>query len=481
MESFYKNCFDTMPCYLSVQNRDFVVIDANQRFREDFGDYEGRRCYEIYKHRDEICEVCPVARTFEDGLSHQSEEQVKSLSGKETDVIVYTTPLRDADGQINAVMEMSTDITEIKHIQKRLRNSEARYHLLFEEVPCYISIQDEDLNIIEANRLFREDFGDCKGRKCFEVYKHRTKECVPCAVKKTFHDGQSHESEEVVTSIKGDNINVLVNTAPLRRSKDKILSVMEISTNITQIRTLQEQLTSVGLLVSSISHSIRGELSGLDAGKYLVKTGMKKNDMERIEKGWDILQRNFERIRSMVLNILYYAKDRKLKYEPHSAESIAEEALGTVTSKNHTHDIEIQKDFDDEIGEFDADRQAIRSLLINLLDNSIDACRVDKKKDSHRVVFSLRGSPESIEFQIEDNGIGMERETREKAFSLFFSSKGVEGTGLGLFIANKITNAHGGTIQLDSEIDKGTRFTVRIPRKRKIENSGTPEKDEAAK
>ena len=157
----------------------------------------------------------------------------------------------------------------------------------------------------------------------------------------------------------------------------------------------------------------------------------------------------------------------ELRGEAVSSCGNAEEALGTVTSKNHTHDIEIQKDFDDEIGEFDADRQAIRSLLINLLDNSIDACRVDKKKDSHRVVFSLRGSPESIEFQIEDNGIGMERETREKAFSLFFSSKGVEGTGLGLFIANKITNAHGGTIQLDSEIDKGTRFTVRIPRKRK--------------
>ena len=71
-----------------------------------------------------------------------------------------------------------------------------------------------------------------------------------------------------------------------------------------------------------------------------------------------------------------------------------------------------------------------------------------------------------MEFEIEDNGIGMEREIREKAFSLFFSSKGVEGTGLGLFISNKIALAHGGKIDLESELNKGTRFVVIIPRSR---------------
>ena len=69
-----------------------------------------------------------------------------------------------------------------------------------------------------------------------------------------------------------------------------------------------------------------------------------------------------------------------------------------------------------------------------------------------------------MRFEVEDNGIGMERETREKAFSLFFSSKGSEGTGLGLFIANKIATAHGGSIHLESEMDVGTRFLVEIPR-----------------
>jgi signal transduction histidine kinase len=71
-----------------------------------------------------------------------------------------------------------------------------------------------------------------------------------------------------------------------------------------------------------------------------------------------------------------------------------------------------------------------------------------------------------VQFEVEDNGIGMERETQEKVFSLFFSSKGNEGTGLGLFVANKIAAAHGGKIQIESRINEGTRFIVTIPRTR---------------
>jgi len=74
--------------------------------------------------------------------------------------------------------------------------------------------------------------------------------------------------------------------------------------------------------------------------------------------------------------------------------------------------------------------------------------------------------PAHVEFEIEDNGIGMDQETREKAFSLFFSSKGVKGTGLGLFISNKIAQAHAGSIHLESVVDRGTRFIVKLPRHR---------------
>ncbi|NOZ21397.1 MAG: PAS domain-containing sensor histidine kinase [Planctomycetes bacterium] len=471
MDLPYQQYFKTMPCYLTVQDRDFRIIDANDHFEKDFGNFEGRYCYQVYKQRSERCEVCPVDRTFRDGLPHSSEEVVKSIDGREVSVIVYTTPVRNETGEVTSVMEMSTDITEIKRLQKQLKESQDRYRLIFDEVPCYISIQDRDLNIIEANRRFKQDFGAHFGCKCYEVYKHRTEECFPCAVQATFQDGEVHQSEEVVTTNNGERVNILAYTAPVRKEGDEIKSVMEMSANITQIRQLQSHLTSLGLLIGSISHGIKGLLNSLDGGVYLVNSGMKKNDQARVNQGWDMVQRNMARIRSMVLDILYYAKDREPEWEAISALEAMEEVSGMMETKARDEGIEFHRDFDRNAGEFEGDRKAIRSLLVNLLENSLDACRVDRKEGTPHIKVGIKGYPDRVEFEIEDNGIGMEQETREKAFSLFFSSKGVEGTGLGLFISNKIALAHGGKIHLESEVNKGTRFVVSIPRKRLKEQS----------
>lgn len=474
MELPYRQYFDALPCYLTVQDRDFRIVEANRRFVRDFGTFEGRHCFQVYKHRSEKCEVCPVDRTFRDGLNHGSEEVVKTLDGHEVSVIVYTTPIKNESGEIASVLEMSTDITEIKIIQNQLRESQGRYRQIFEEVPCYISIQDKDLNIIEANRRFKEDFGDGLGCKCYDVYKHRDEECFPCPVQATFQDGEVHQSEEVVTSGSGDQVNVLVYTTPMRDAAGEIKSVMEMSTNITQIRQLQSQLTSLGLLIGSISHGIKGLLNSLDGGIYMLNTGLKKDNQERVEKGWEMVQRNMARIRSMVLSILYYAKDRTPDWESISALEVIEEVSAMMEPRAGEQGCAFDRNFDKNAGNFEADAKAIRSLLVNLLENSLDACRMDKKKDTHRITVGLTGRRDHVQFEIHDDGIGMDRETREKAFSLFFSSKGASGTGLGLFIANRIAVAHGGSIILESEVNEGTVITVTIPRKRPEEQPEEP-------
>ena len=472
MDLPYRRYFEEIPCYVTVQDRDFRVVDANRRFREDFGDPEGRFCYQVYKHRDERCEVCPVDQTFQDGRGHQNEEQVRTLDGREMSVMVYTSPIRDETGAITSVLEISADISDVKRLQRQLKESQRRYRLLFEEVPCFISIQDPELRIVDTNRSFKENFGGFQGSKCYEVYKHRDEECVECAVRRTFKDGKIHHSEEVVTSIQGKQMNTLVFSAPIRGVDGEIQYVMEMSTNITPIRELQSQLESIGLLISSVSHSIKGLLTGLDGGMYLVNTGLQKNNQQRISQGWEMVQRNIERIRGTVMNILYYAKKREPSWEAVAAPALVEEVCGLIEPKAREYGVSLRRDVDGGAGEFEADAKAVRSLLINLLENSVDACRVDTKKPSHAVTVGLKGFPDHLVFEIADDGIGMDRRTREKAFSLFFSSKGSEGTGLGLFIANGIAQAHRGQIGIESELDKGTRFVVKIPRSRKEPDQG---------
>ena len=461
-----RRLFDSVPCYASVQGPDFRILDANRAFKEAFGDHVGEFCYEAYKQRSSKCPVCSVEKTFADGLLHNSEETACTQKGETIHMLVQASPIRDEDGNIAAVMEMSTDITEIKHMQKQLQESQDRYRSLFEEVPCYISIQDSNLSLLETNRAFQEDFGGRRGGKCYEVYKHRTEECFPCPVRQTFQDGKPHHREEVVTSLAGRQMNVLVSTTPILDAEGRITGVMEMSANITQVRELQSQLASLGLLVGSISHGLKGLLNGLTGGMYLLDSGIEKEDRQRIRNGCEMVQRNLARIRNMVSDILYYAKERDPKWEEISAVELAKEVCGLMEKRAASQGVELVCSCEPAAGTIEADRSAVRSMLVNILENSIDACRVDENRSGHRVQCRLEGFEREVLFEIEDNGIGMDRETRENAFSLFFSSKGMEGTGLGLFIANRIAQAHGGGIEVTSQLGVGTRFVVKLPRTR---------------
>jgi len=131
MDEIYKKYFDSVPSYLTVQDKELHLLSANNKFRKDFGEIDGRYCYQVYKNRSEKCEVCPVEKTFRDGLPHSSEERIKTRNGNDVWVLVNTAPILDSEGNISAVMEMSTDITDAKNVQNQLRQSQHKYHLVY--------------------------------------------------------------------------------------------------------------------------------------------------------------------------------------------------------------------------------------------------------------------------------------------------------------------------------------------------------------
>ncbi|MDY7033623.1 MAG: ATP-binding protein [Thermodesulfobacteriota bacterium] len=116
----YRQLFQKVPCYISVQSPELRIIQTNELFRQDFGDREGELCYNVYKRKRDQCPECPVVKTFLDGQVHSSEEQVITADGMEAFVIVYTSPLKNEKGEIVAVMEMATNITPVKRLQTEL-------------------------------------------------------------------------------------------------------------------------------------------------------------------------------------------------------------------------------------------------------------------------------------------------------------------------------------------------------------------------
>ncbi|MDM8515733.1 response regulator [Desulfobacterales bacterium HSG16] len=349
-------------------------------------------------------------------------------------------------------------------VQAELQNTREKYQQLFDQAPCYISVQDRSFTITAINKMFRKDFGEHITKQCYRVYKHRETPCLKCPVEQTFKDGQSHQLESVVTSKSGERYNVLINTSPIKDTSGKITHVMEMLTNITEIRKLQDHLSSLGLLIGSVSHGMKGLLTGLDGGMYLVDSGFAKENKSRIKEGWEVVKLMAGRINRMVLDILYYAKERNLQWEQIDVAEFAKSVASIVKSKTYGRSIEIVNDFAPSLGQFEIDSEIVSSALVNILENGIEACLEDKSKKTHKVIFGVRQDKDYIIFDIRDNGIGMNRETMETIFTLFFSSKGSKGTGLGLFISNKIIEQHEGSIRVDSTPGMGSHFCVRLPK-----------------
>jgi signal transduction histidine kinase len=171
-----------------------------------------------------------------------------------------------------------------------------------------------------------------------------------------------------------------------------------------------------------------------------------------------------DRIRNLVMDILYYAKERALEWKRMPVADFAEDIVAVVAPKFQNHPIEFIKKFDSAAGAFEVDAAVAGTAITNIIENAIEACIEDRSGKSHRIEFTVGRENGHIIFDIQDNGVGMDEQTRKSIFNLFYSSKGQAGTGLGLFLARNIIQQHGGTIQVTSTPGQGANFRVRLPR-----------------
>ena len=281
-----------------------------------------------------------------------------------------------------------------------------------------------------------------------------------------------------IQSLKGDAtdfitkpINVNSLEIVIKRVCEKIImrqKLKEYTENLERLivekTQLQDHLASLGMMIGSISHGIKGLLTGLDGGMYLLDSGLLNEKQEKIEEGWEIVKQMVEKIRKLVLDILFYAKEREPNWEQIDVRNFADDFILDVEPKVKRHQIEFCCNFDQSLGKFEIDAGFVHSALINIFDNAVDACIKDELKKSHKIIFNVIQDKDHIIFEISDNGIGMNPETVDKIFNLFFSSKGSKGTGFGLFISDNIIKQHGGEIKVRSIKNQGTQFRVKLPK-----------------
>lgn len=344
---------------------------------------------------------------------------------------------------------------------------------LFDEVPIAISVISPDFRIVEANRRFREAYGTWQGRPCYEVYKGRAERCEQCAALETFTDGKIRTREEEGATRDGDQHHYLVQMVPITRPGGETPFVIEMSTDITPIKRLEEEkreaerLAAVGETVAGIAHGIKNVLMGLEGGMYAVNTGIQRGDDERIARGWTVLEENVTRISAFVKEFLDFAKGRTAQVTIVDPNDPVRQVVELFREKAQRSGIHLKVDLQDGLAPAPLDKEGIHTGMANLVSNAIDACLLSDPKREYVVTVSSREEDGTLVYEVVDNGHGMDYEISRKVFSKFFSTKGSDrGTGLGLLTTKKIVHQHGGRISFTSKEGEGSVFRIELSRER---------------
>jgi PAS domain S-box-containing protein len=271
---------------------------------------------------------------------------------------------------------------------------------------------------------------------------------------------------EVVTKT-GDLIPILLSATILEDNGEEVATVGCFK-DMREIKRLEdelvksERLAAVGQTAAGIAHGVKNILHGMKLGAFMIDTGFEKQKAESLHKGWNLVRRNINRISKMTKEMLSLASTTAPAFELYSLNEIVDQVRELMAEKAHEHGIGLVFELDPSLPQVLVDPEGIHTCLVNLVTNAIEA--FPKPGSGGRVIVSTFETAEGgICVQVRDTGQGMSEEIREQVFENLFTTKGARGTGLGLAITQKIIHEHGGSIQVESEPNKGSSFAIILP------------------
>ncbi len=225
-----------------------------------------------------------------------------------------------------------------------------------------------------------------------------------------------------------------------------------------------ERLAAVGQTIATLSHHIKNILQGIRGGSYLIEHGLSDHDEEVVRKGWDIVEKNQNKISTLVLDMLTFSKERDPDLAPADINQVVGDVIELMNARAAELDVDLQWSPADEMPTLTFDPDGMHRAVLNIVTNALDAAgdMIDKRG---RVSVRTEHDSENklLQVIVEDNGPGIAPEDREVIFTLFVSRKGGRGTGLGLPVSQKIVREHGGRILVESEEGRGSTFTLELP------------------
>lgn len=423
-------------------------------------EYLGQEVFDSVRHHYEAA-VNGESTTYE--LPFQGSSFLTRLS-----------PIRDKNGKIEQILAFILNIDQVKEAQKKSIENERLYQKLAENFPNgLVIVYDRNLRV---NYIAGEELRIRKASAEAFLGLHASALAHPEAYRVIEpHLLAALEGKQGTYEVAQEDQFYVSHSAPLWNDKGVVEQILLTTLNITGVKAAERELQKAlahekelhelkSRFITIVSHEFRTPLTTILSSAELIALLGDNLTPEKRGEYLDRIKRGVSRMTGLLNNILFLEKTqgKKLPFRPTPSllrpvlENLVNETNG---NHDHSHSIVLQcRGLDGEIG---IDLHLVEPIVANLLSNA-----VKYSKPGSAVLLDVEYRGDDLVIRVEDEGIGIPSGEKIQLFNSFFRASNVgaiHGIGLGLSIVKQCAEAHGGTVELESEENCGSRFRVLIP------------------
>ncbi|MBT3766363.1 MAG: PAS domain-containing protein [Rhodospirillales bacterium] len=510
----FQTVVDSSPAAITLKDRNGVFLLVNQTYAKWANSTStkiiGRKVHDLFsKEQADIIEALDQ-NIMASGEDHARETVITYGDGQTRNILTQKRPIYSADGNVASISTIITDITEQKQAEIALQESESRFLSIFNSSPTAITLRDQDSRFIMVNQTFADWMqstpSELVGKTIFDLFPPDQAEDIWAIDQNVWKTGENHTGEVVRLFEDGMDHTIIDNKRPIYSADGDIIAISTVVTDITELKQVQAELQSTNdeleariaertahleaeiserkrtekaLLtakleaetsskiktdfLANMSHELRTPLNAIIGFGQFLKVLPDDKLSERQDEYVDDILGSGRHLLRLINDVLDISAIEAGKLEIHIEDveiaPIIHEAVRLVQARADAGKVQISVEDDKNKSKFGVDELRLKQILLNLLSNAIKFT-----PEGGKVSLNCTLNDE-LKIIISDTGVGMTKEEIRQALELFGQvdsslERKYEGTGLGLPLAKQLIEAHGGTLDIESETNVGTVITI---------------------
>ncbi len=464
-ETTFDGLADAVIIYDDERNVRRTNLATSTLLNRTLGDLVGQPCCSLGLCTDK--DGCAVARAME-----LRERVVLEILSQRTYHVLHVTvdPIVNEHGDIIGVVQLIRDLDDLRRTEAELRRQQHFLVNLVESAHDAIFVIDLAGRLVWSNShlstLSGRLISELLGQSYASFVSEDQQEEFDLHFKATTTGETRRFEASIYNAATGDERRVVLTYSPINED-GKIVSVLGVARDVTEEKSIAERsqqadkLRALGQLASGVAHDVNNDLAAI-LGR--VQRLMRNPDYSEMRQEFEVIETAALDSAQTVRRIQNFARQQgQADFEPVDLNGLVRDAIEITRTRwlddAHSRGIKYTVEFEAaNLPPILGDGSQLREVFVNLIINAIDAM-----PDGGPLRVSSTDSDGEVIVRFADEGMGIPRRIRERIFEPFFSTKGASGTGMGLAVSYGIVTHHNGRIDLESEVGKGTTFTLTFP------------------